>query len=529
VSGADLLELVLVREDANTEYALIGEWLVEDRSDVRKGQPVCVAETSKASVELDAPGAGTIVRLYPQGTEVELGKAIALIAESADEVEHALRRRDEAAAAKPAAVPAGRATAKAVELAKRHGIDLDSIEKAGFITAQDVEAIVGMRAAVQPGDPELLAGVSTDGVTLPDSFAFANDETGRLAPEFLASLRADSEFRALSSAEKLEAYRNAGAVVGEDVVLGDGVSIDAERIVLGEGVRIGDGATIRCDEVFAAGALTLLGDELHLRCRRAFLGSNIWSDRGIRIGGGGSGDPWATLVIGDLAYLGAEAFVNVCRPVLIGREVFLTQRSMLLTHNVGHSVLEGFENRFAPVVLEDRSQIGLGTVVYAGCRVGRDAIVASNSYVVSDIPPGKLAIGVPARVSGPSYRPLSPARRSELARRMFDELYELLELRGHDVSRLDDGFELRTEEGTSVVAFVERLTSDFRPPEASAETIVLTLDLAAEPPAGCAVLDLIGRRLHGEGGVVLDSVREFCRKRGIRFEPGPWRYAGGLV
>jgi hypothetical protein len=24
-------------------------------------------------------------------------------------------------------------------------------------------------------------------------------------------------------------------------------------------------------------------------------------------------------------------------------------------------------------------------------------------------------------------------------------------------------------------------------------------------------------------------VREFCRKRGIRFEPGPWRYTGGLL
>jgi acetyltransferase-like isoleucine patch superfamily enzyme len=496
---------------------------------VRKGQPVCVAETSKASVELEAPGAGTIVRLFPQGTEVELGMAIALIAESADEVEQALRRRDDAEAAKPAAAPSGRATAKAVELAERHGIDLDSIEKAGFITAQDVEAMVSMRAAAEPGDPRLLAGVSTDGVTLPESFALADAEVGRLAADFLVSLRAAPGFRALPPAEKLEAYRSAGASIGEDVVLGEGVLIDAERVVLGDGVQIGTGATIRCDEVFAAGALTLLGDELQLRCRRAFLGANIWSDRGIRIGGGGSGDPWATLVIGDLAYLGAEAFVNVCRPVLIGREVFVTQRSMLLTHNVGHSVLEGFENRFAPVVLEDRAQIGLGTVVYAGCRVGRDAIVASNSYVVSDIPAGKLAIGVPARVSGPSSRPLSPVRRSEVARRMFEELYELLELRGHDVSRVDDGFELRTEAGTSLVALVERLTSDYRPPAAEAETVLMTLDLAGDPPEGCAVLDLIGKRVHGEGGVVLDSVREFCRKRGIRFEPGPWRYSGGLV
>ena len=30
-------------------------------------------------------------------------------------------------------------------------------------------------------------------------------------------------------------------------------------------------------------------------------------------------------------------------------------RSLIVTHNIGHSVLEGFENRFAPVVLEDRA------------------------------------------------------------------------------------------------------------------------------------------------------------------------------
>ena len=106
------------------------------------------------------------------------------------------------------------------------------------------------------------------------------------------------------------------------------------------------------------------------------------------------------LTVGDLAFVGDEAFVNVCRPVLIGREVFLTMRSLIVTHNIGHSVLEGFENRFAPVVLEDRAQVGLGAVVYAGCRIGTEAIVASNSYVTSDIAPGSFAIGVPARVTG---------------------------------------------------------------------------------------------------------------------------------
>jgi hypothetical protein len=66
-------------------------------------------------------------------------------------------------------------------------------------------------------------------------------------------------------------------------------------------------------------------------------------------------------------------------------------------------------------------------------------------------------------------------------------------------------------------------------PVGDGETVVLTLGASGETPAGCVVLDLLARRVHGDGGVLTDSVREYCRKRGIRFEPGPWRYGGGLV
>ena len=33
-----MLDIVLTREDANTEYALLAEWLVEDRVEVEAGQ-----------------------------------------------------------------------------------------------------------------------------------------------------------------------------------------------------------------------------------------------------------------------------------------------------------------------------------------------------------------------------------------------------------------------------------------------------------------------------------------------------------
>ena len=516
-----MLEIVLTREDANTEYALLAEWLVEDRVDVTAGQPVCVVETTKATVEVESPGAGTIVQLYAEDVEVELGKTIAYVAESSDELAVLDEKGEEKPAPKPAAGDR-KATRKAVELAELHGIDLSAIEKRGFITEKDVEELIAVQKAsgAQAVGPAL-AGVSTAGVSLPLTFD-PDGTSGALEPSsYELLLRDESEFRALSSAEKVRRLREYGAVVGDDVDLGEGSYLVAPRIVISDAVRLGPRATIVCEEAFTVGSLTQFGADLELRCRRAYLGSGIWGGRSVRFGGGGHRDPWATLAIGDLAFVGDEAFVNVCRPVLIGREVFLTMRSLIVTHNIGHSALEGFENRFAPVVLEDRSQVGLGAVLYAGARIGSEAIVASNSYVVGEIPAGAFAIGVPAKATGSSSHKLSDARRLELARGFVHDLHELLALRGHAVSAIEnDGFEV---EGTRV-AFTQSYRGGVDAP-----AVVLTLDMRGEPPEGVAVLDLLGRHVHGSGGVVLETVREFCRKRGIKFEPGPWSYPGGLI
>jgi carbonic anhydrase/acetyltransferase-like protein (isoleucine patch superfamily) len=497
---------------------------------VHVGQAVCQVETSKALLELESPGDGILRHLYAQGEEVELGSRIALVAESEDE----LLAEDEAKPVRAAPVePAGpaNATRRAVELAEEHGIDLGSIEKDGFITAEDVERIVAERAAEEvTAAPGLFGGISLEGVSLPAVLELPDTE-GQLDPEFLESLRADPDFfRALSSDERCDAYRGAGASIGEGVQLGERTLIVAPRIALEGGVEIGDGSFVECDEVFAVGALTSFGPRLDVQCRRVFIGSNGHFGRDVRVGGGGRRDPWATLAVGDLAFVGDEAFINPCRQVVMGREVFVTMRSMLVTHNIGHSVLEGFENRFAPIVLEDRAQVGLGTVVYAGCRLGREAIVASNSYVVSDIPAGQLAIGVPAKAVGVSARPVPRARQPQLARRLLDDFRELLELRGVEVEAgSDHSVAVHVDGTTSLVLFAEKVDARFEPPETDGEVVVLTLDAAGEPPAGCTVLDLVARRAYGEGGVVLDSVREFCRKRGIRLEPGPWRYRSGLI
>ena len=51
-----------------------------------------------------------------------------------------------------------------------------------------------------------------------------------------------------------------------------------------------------------------------------------------------------------------------------------------------------------PVIVEDNVVIGANAVVLEGCRVGEGAVVAAGAVVVSDVPPGIVVAGVPARI-----------------------------------------------------------------------------------------------------------------------------------
>jgi acetyltransferase-like isoleucine patch superfamily enzyme len=51
-----------------------------------------------------------------------------------------------------------------------------------------------------------------------------------------------------------------------------------------------------------------------------------------------------------------------------------------------------------PVRIEDHVWLGRNAHVLKGVTVGRGAVVASGSVVTSDVPPGALAMGVPARM-----------------------------------------------------------------------------------------------------------------------------------
>lgn len=49
-------------------------------------------------------------------------------------------------------------------------------------------------------------------------------------------------------------------------------------------------------------------------------------------------------------------------------------------------------------LIESDVWVGCGSIIIAGCRIGRGAIVAAGAVVTKDVPPYTIVAGVPAKV-----------------------------------------------------------------------------------------------------------------------------------
>jgi len=76
----------------------------------------------------------------------------------------------------------------------------------------------------------------------------------------------------------------------------------------------------------------------------------------------------------------------------IGKNVFIGPAAVLTNDPYPPS------RRLIGVVIEDGVVVGGGAVIKAGVRLGRGSVIAMGAVVTRDVPPGKLVLGVPARV-----------------------------------------------------------------------------------------------------------------------------------
>jgi sugar O-acyltransferase (sialic acid O-acetyltransferase NeuD family) len=137
--------LVVEQSDLNSESALLVEWTAADGAAVEADQIVCRVETTKAIIEVPAPGTGRLFHGFPAGGTVAFNRPIAYLAETAADADEALRQ---ARTAGQHAAPTVKATKKARQLAVQYGLSLDALgASGGLVTEKQVYAALGQSPA----------------------------------------------------------------------------------------------------------------------------------------------------------------------------------------------------------------------------------------------------------------------------------------------------------------------------------------------------------------------------------------------
>lgn len=107
------------------------------------------------------------------------------------------------------------------------------------------------------------------------------------------------------------------------------------------------------------------------------------------------------MVIGSGTWIGQFCFFHSAGGITIGQNVGIGPSVQILTsvHTedgpckpIIHSTL-----KFAPVVIEDDCDIGVGTIILPGVTIGKGAQVGAGAVVTDSVLPYAVVAGVPAR------------------------------------------------------------------------------------------------------------------------------------
>lgn len=130
-----------------------------------------------------------------------------------------------------------------------------------------------------------------------------------------------------------------------------------------------------------------------LRLFGAEIGGNVLIRPGVRVT-----FPW-NVVIGDYCWIGDNATMYSVGRITIGEHSVVSQYAYLCAGTHDHTDIS-FPLILSPITVEPECWISARAFVGPGVRIGRGAVVGACSVLLSDVAPGAIVAGVPARVVG---------------------------------------------------------------------------------------------------------------------------------
>jgi len=493
-----LRELKIPLLGENEKYAKLVKCYVEDGQYVKKGQILCFLETTKVVFDFEAEFSGYVKILVSEGEKIELRTVIGYIANRLEELKKIdfkkLDMKKNTKILKGETV----ATKKALKFAKKHGINLVQIRESGIIREKDVlkyynkNSNISKRVKKETEDiiPEL--------------------DDGKVDETFLTFIGQDENFKWLSTDLKIYLYKKFGANIESDVKIGRGAVIIGKKIVMKANSEIGEKCYIKCDS-FYLGKMSIIGNKANIVTRRLYIGDVFFSGNNIIIGGGGAYEENSGLKVGNCCLISSGCTINTGCPVFIEDYVGLSPNVSIFTHSHWQNILEGYKANFGSVTLKKGSYITGNVMIVPGVKVGKGATVLANSLVLENVDDYSIVCGVPAKEVYKINPNLTLEKKDMIFKRILEELKQAIKNKGFNYKKLFYSISLSNESISDMEIYLGLEVSE-------------NFKRKAKITKQFTIFDLGKYEIVGKESNFSDEVRNFLRKRGVKFSPIHWRY-----
>jgi acetyltransferase-like isoleucine patch superfamily enzyme len=471
----------------NDESATVVEWLHNDGDGINKGDIVAILETTKATFDILSESNGYLIKLKKEGEEVTISDPMALIIDNKEELETIKQNYfNEMIKENTGSI---KITKKAQELASANNINIaefSSLHKK-VIREKDIRDQININKSKL---------VSVDDISM----------IGKINKDFLSELETDETFPTLSSAEKIILYKKNGAVIDANVEIGSGSVILSEYLHLKKDSIIGPNCYIKTIS-FELGIMSVIGNNANIVTRHVKIGDVFFSGNSIIVGGGGAFSNRAKLIVGDECLVSSYCILNTGEAIIIGSRVGLSPNVKLFTHNHWQSELEGYYSNFGPIILEDNVYVTGDCLVVPNVKIGEGSTIFANSTVINNVEPYTQLSGNPAKVVGKINKNVSKDKKISIIKRLVASMYKEEQIK--DINENNVIFLNNISQKTKTDAQV---------------LISFKVDKNCEKLKNKVIFNLQTFEVIGKENSLSDEVRNYFRKRGIRFKPMYWRY-----
>ncbi|MCG8314851.1 MAG: NeuD/PglB/VioB family sugar acetyltransferase [Pseudomonadales bacterium] len=347
------MKVTVPRTNANEDQVLVVDVLVEEGQAVAEGDVIFTVETTKVTLDVEAPRSGVVMNLVLKtGDVVNVGAEACLI--------HSTDGKKSAAAATPAVIQETRVTAKARKRALQLGLDESALPTSGIVTVDMVEKIASKSLA-----PSAKTVIRHDFKMPKDAVkAVINGGSGHAAV-VIDALRG-SRYQIVGAVDTLKdigaEVLNGIRIIGREDKLTELLAQGVTHAFIGVG---GSDDNRPRQKVYSR--LKSLGFVLP-----PVIHSQAYIAEDVEIGEGCLILPGA--VIGPRSRIGANVVVNqgaqVCHDSEIGDHCHLTPGSLI----AGHCSIGAY------------TVVGMAATVLDHHKVGQRCLIHNGAAVTSDIP-----------------------------------------------------------------------------------------------------------------------------------------------